>query len=46
MAFDVALFLKKGEKRVDCAGSKVDPEVLAEAGDDLISVHGLGFQKV
>jgi len=46
MALDVPLFFEKGEKGVNGARSKIDSEVLAEAGDDLISVHGLAFQKL
>lgn len=46
LAFEVSFFFKKGEKRVDGAGSKVNSEVLAEAGDYLISVHGLVSHKV
>lgn len=46
LAFDVSFFFKSGEERVDRAWSKVDSEMLAEAGDDLVSMHGLTPQEL
>ena len=39
-AFDVGLLFEGVEKGVDGAGAKVDAEVFADFGDDLVTVHG------
>ena len=45
-AFKVSFSFKSGKKRIDSARSKIDSEVLAEGGDDLVSVHRLTSQKL
>lgn len=46
MAFDVPLFFEGTKKRIDCAGTKVYPEILSDIRDDLVSMHGTAVQKL
>jgi len=46
LALNVAIFFQSIEQRIDSAGSEINPKILSNAGDDLISMHGFRLQEL